>query len=248
MNFIFLPSMKIGLIGYGKMGKAIERLALERGHTIVFKINSQNRLEDQDLSVADVAIEFTQPGLAVSHIERCVESGLPIVVGTTAWQHALPHVSEFVTKHNGALLHASNFSLGVNIYFQVSELLARLMSGHSEYRVSIEEIHHLQKLDAPSGTAVSIAEGIIANHQEYSRWKSETGHWPETDQSEVPIQAKREPEVPGTHIVKYESAVDEIILTHEAKSRDGFALGSVIAAEFLIHKKGVFTMRDVLAI
>lgn len=230
------------------MGKAIERLALERGHTVVFKTNSQNRLEDQDLSVADVAIEFTQPGLAVSHIERCVQSGLPIVVGTTAWQHALPQVTELVTQYQGALLHASNFSLGVNIYFQVNELLARLMSGHPEYQATIEEIHHLQKLDAPSGTAVSIAEGIIANHEGYTNWKSETGHWPETNQLELPIHAKREPEVPGTHAVKYESAIDEITLTHEAKSRDGFALGSIVAAEFLMHKKGVFTMRDVLAI
>jgi 4-hydroxy-tetrahydrodipicolinate reductase len=241
--------MKIGLIGYGKMGKAIERLALERGHTITFKVDSQNSLSNQDLSSTDVAIEFTQPGLAVPHIELCVKNNLPIVVGTTAWQHEhLNHVTELVHSSNGALLHASNFSVGVNIFFQINERLAKLMGEQVDYKASIEEIHHLQKLDAPSGTAVSIADGLIANNKRYTSWKSKVGEWPTVESNELPILAKREPEVPGTHIVKYTSAVDELIFTHEAKSREGFALGAIVAAEFLIDKKGVFTMRDVLAI
>lgn len=240
--------MKIGLIGYGKMGKAIEQIALERGHTIAFRVDSQNLLKDQDFASADVAIEFTQPGLAVSHIELCAENKLPIVVGTTAWNQHLPHIEEVIAKNNAALLYASNFSIGVNIFFRVNELLAKLMGEHPEYTAKIEEIHHLQKLDAPSGTAVSIANGILENHPGYSSWKSDIGNWPNVTNNELAILAKREPEVPGTHTVSYESTIDTISITHEAKSRDGFALGSVVAAEFLHNKKGIFTMHDVLAI
>lgn len=240
--------MKIGLIGYGKMGKAIERIALERGHTIAFRVDSQNQLKDQDFSSADVAIEFTQPGLAVNHIEQCAAHKLPVVVGTTAWTQHLDHVKSVVESNDSALLYASNFSIGVNIFFQVNELLAKLMGEHPEYTARIEEIHHLQKLDAPSGTAVSIADGILAHHAGYSSWKSETGSWPSVSKGELAIQALREPEVPGTHTVTYESSIDSISMTHEAKSRDGFALGSVVAAEYLHNKKGIFTMRDVLSI
>ena len=240
--------MKIGLIGYGKMGKAIERIALERGHQIAFKVDSKNLLSNQDASSADVAIEFTQPGLAVNHIDWCMKHHLPVVVGTTAWQQHLEHVKNVVTENDGALLYASNFSIGVNIFFHVNELLAKLMGEHPEYKARIEEIHHLQKLDSPSGTAVSIADGLIANNPNYKSWKSELGNWPNVSEGELPILAKREPEVPGTHEVTYESNIDIIRMTHEAKSRDGFALGSVVAAEYLLNKKGVFTMRDVLAI
>jgi 4-hydroxy-tetrahydrodipicolinate reductase len=232
--------MKIGLIGYGKMGKTIERIALERGHTIAFKVDSKNPLINQDLSNADVAIEFTQPNLAVEHMEVCFKNNLPIVVGTTAWQDQLKYVKDLVENQDASLLYASNFSVGVNIVFQLNERLAQLMSKQESYNASIEEIHHTQKLDAPSG--------ILENHDRYSSWVSEIGQQPSTTNTELPITAIREPNVPGTHTITYESTIDTISLTHIAHSRDGFALGSVLAAEFLQGKKGIFTMRDVLAI
>lgn len=239
--------MKIGLIGYGKMGKAIERIALERGHSIAYKIDSQTTIDQVDLSLADVAIEFTQPGLVIKHIETCLEQRIPVVVGTTGWQDQLAYVATLTTEKTGALLHASNFSVGVNILFNINEKLAALMFPHPEYKAQIEEIHHIQKLDAPSGTAVSLAQGIIQNNKNYHSWKAETGSWPEVNSDELPIQALREPDVPGTHTISYISKIDTLTLSHEAHSRDGFALGSVIAAEFLSGKKGVYTMRDVLA-
>lgn len=239
--------MKIGLIGYGKMGKAIEKIALNRGHEIVYRINSQNPIESIHLNLADVAIEFTQPELAKKHILACLNQQTPVVVGTTAWSKHLDEVKQTVNSNNGALLYASNFSVGVNILFHINEKLAQLMSNQPNYRASIEEIHHVQKLDAPSGTAVSLAEGIIQNHNAYSSWKSETGSKPQTAENELPVIAIREPNVPGTHTITYQSEVDSISLNHTANSREGFALGAVIAAEFLIHKKGIFTMRDVLS-
>lgn len=240
--------MKIGLLGYGKMGKAIESIAIERGHTIAFTVNSQHPIETADLSAADIAIEFSQPALALRHMEACIENELPVVVGTTAWQQHLERVSALVDQKKGALLYTSNFSVGVNILFQINEQLARLMSRQPDYTASIEEIHHLQKLDAPSGTAVTIAEGIISEHAGYDRWICGEGSEPETQQNELGILALREPEVPGTHLVKYTSEIDTITLTHEAHSRKGFAQGAVIAAEFLQGRKGLFTMRDVLAL
>lgn len=229
------------------MGKAIERVALKRGHSIVYKTNSKNTADQIDLTQADVAIEFTKPDLAVKHIEICMEQHVPVVVGTTAWQGELERVSKLVSEKNGSLLHASNFSVGVNILFHINEKLAALMSSHPEYKARIEEIHHIQKLDAPSGTAISLAQGLIANNKNYTSWKSETGSWPDTETSELPIQAVREPDVPGTHTISYISQTDTLTLSHEAHSRDGFALGSVVAAEFLAGKKGIYTMRDVLA-
>lgn len=238
--------MKIGLIGYGKMGKTIERIANERGHEIVYRVNSSNPVDQVDLSLADVAIEFTRPELAVSHIHLCLNSTVPVVVGTTAWQNDLPKVLKAVNEKNGSLLYASNFSLGVNIFFHMNEKLAKIMSNHPEYSAEVSEIHHVQKLDAPSGTAVSIGQGIIENHQKYSSYVSELGSTPAHKENELPITAFREPEVPGTHTVTYNSEIDLISITHIAHNRDGFALGSVIAAEYLHNKKGVFTMRDVL--
>ncbi|MNJ92054.1 4-hydroxy-tetrahydrodipicolinate reductase [compost metagenome] len=229
------------------MGKAIERIALERGHTIVYRIDSKNTIDQVDLTLADVAIEFTQPGLVIKHIEKCAEFKVPVVVGTTAWQDQLAYVATLITEKGSSLLHASNFSIGVNILFNINEKLASLMFPHPEYKAQIEEIHHIQKLDAPSGTAVSLAQGIIQNNHRYTSWKSETGSWPEVSEHELPIQALREPEVPGTHTISYTSTIDTLTLSHQAHSRDGFALGSVIAAEFLFGKKGVYTMRDVLA-
>lgn len=229
------------------MGKAIERIALERGHSIVYKVDSKTTIDQVDLSQADVAIEFTQPGLAIKHIETCMAQKVPVVVGTTGWQDQLPYVATLVTEKTGSLLHASNFSVGVNILFNINEKLATLMNAHPEYKAQIEEIHHIQKLDAPSGTAVSLAQGIIQNNHRYTSWKAETGSWPAAADHELPVRALREPDVPGTHTISYTSQIDTLTLSHEAHSRDGFALGSVIAAEFLHGKKGVYTMRDVLA-
>lgn len=240
--------MKIGLIGYGKMGKAIEAIALERGHEIAFRVNSSNPITNVDLSSADVAIEFSQPVLAFGHIENCMKNGLPVVVGTTAWQEQLPEVQQLVDGHNGALLHASNFSIGVNIFFRLNEELAKLISPHAEYTAAIEEVHHTQKLDAPSGTAIVLADGIVGNHAGYSSWACAVGAAPHVTDGQIALTAQRLPDVPGTHTITYSSEIDTITLTHEAHNRKGFALGAVVAAEFLVDKKGIFTMRDVLSL
>ncbi len=242
--------MKIALIGYGKMGKAIESIALERGHEIVTVFNSENPFKNNastlgKIESADVAIEFSQPQLAVAHMLTALEMNLPIVVGTTAWQkEGLQLVSEKVKANNGSLLHASNFSVGVNILFALNKKLASLMENQSDYSVEITEIHHTQKLDAPSGTAVSLAQDIIANNSHYSQWELNENQT--INEQTIPITALREPEVPGTHFVRYNSEIDTITLAHHAHNRKGFALGSVIAAEFLKDKKGLFTMSDVL--
>ncbi len=238
--------MKIVLIGYGKMGKAIETIALERGHTIVAKASSISPLSNIDLSQADVAIEFTRPELVLDHIQTCLEQQVPVVVGTTAWDHALQDVKNQVTSLNGSLLHASNFSVGVNIFFEINKQLARIMNKQTEYSAAIEEIHHLQKLDAPSGTAISIAKDLMQEHNGYSRWVLGEEHAPTVKSGELPIVSFRKPDVPGTHVVTYHSEIDTIQLSHEAHSRKGFALGAVLAAEFLADKKGVYTMSDVL--
>ncbi|MFM6935355.1 MAG: 4-hydroxy-tetrahydrodipicolinate reductase [Flavobacteriales bacterium] len=235
--------MKIGLIGYGKMGKAIEEIALERGHVITAVINRSNPLTAANWSEVDVAIEFTQPDLAVSHINYCLENNVPIVVGTTAWQSELPKVEALTNKKNGSLLHASNFSIGVNLFFEINRKLAEMMNRHPEYKVSMEEIHHVQKLDAPSGTAVSLANDIIAHHHQYKTWQLSTEV---TEDASISINALRQPNVPGTHEVRYDSEIDTIRIEHIAHNRKGFALGAVLAAEFLAGKKGVFTMKDVL--
>lgn len=240
--------MRIGLIGYGKMGKAIEEIALERGHSISFIVNSSNPINQVSLDLTDVAIEFSQPELAFSHINTCLDNHLPIVVGTTAWDEHLPAVKQSVQINNGALLYASNFSVGVNIFFQLNERLAQLMSGRKEYVADIEEIHHLQKLDAPSGTAVSLANGLLENNADYKAWVCKEGAKPATTDGQLAVTALRLPDVPGTHSVTYSSEIDTITINHEAHSRKGFALGAVIAAEFLHNKKGLFTMRDVLAL
>ncbi|MES2554764.1 MAG: 4-hydroxy-tetrahydrodipicolinate reductase [Bacteroidota bacterium] len=240
--------MKIGLIGYGKMGKAIEEIAVERGHTIAFRVNSENPIEQVNLNLADVAIEFSQPVLAFQHIEACVKQQLPIVVGTTAWQEQLPEVIDLLEAHDGSLLHSSNFSVGVNIFFQLNERLAQLMSPYKEYTAGIEEIHHIQKLDAPSGTAVVLADGIVQNNNQYASWICNQGEPPVTTNQQLGVTAIRLPDVPGTHTIRYTSEIDTITITHEAHNRKGFALGAVLAAEFLVNKKGLFTMRDVLSL
>ena len=228
------------------MGKAIEEIALERGHKISMKINSSTPISSVDLSGSDVAIEFTRPNLVLNHISVCLDYKIPVVVGTTAWNDSLKQVTEEVLAKNGSLLHASNFSVGVNIFFEINRKLAELMSKYPSYHAEIEEIHHLQKLDAPSGTAITIANGLMEKNSSYVNWILGEEHFPNAKPTELPITSYRKPDVPGTHIVKYKSEVDTIEISHEAHSRKGFALGAVIAAEFLATKKGVYTMSDVL--
>lgn len=238
--------MKIALIGYGKMGKAIEEIALQRGHEVVARMDANDSLTELLQCEIDVAIEFTRPDAAVGNILFCMKHQLPVVVGTTAWNHEFPKVGEAVEKHGGTLLYASNFSVGVNVFFEINRKLAKLMNPHKEYTASIEEIHHLQKLDAPSGTAVSIAKDMIANSAVLNNWKLGKEKAPSVVDGELAITSFRQPDVPGTHIVKYTSEIDTIEIRHEAHSRKGFALGAVLAAEFLKGKKGIFTMSDVL--
>jgi len=232
--------MKIALLGYGKMGKVIEKIALERGHEIVLR---KDRLDSfEGITQADVAIDFSVPTTAVSHISECLNQNIPVISGTTGWLENYPEMVNLCLEKNGSFIYASNFSLGVNIFFELNNYLAKMMKNLSDYKVSIEEIHHTQKLDAPSGTAISLANGIIEN-TDYVNWTIENA-----TENQIYIDAKRIENVPGTHSVFYDSKVDQIEIKHTAHSREGFALGSVIAAEWLIGKKGVFTMKDVLGI
>lgn len=230
--------MKIALLGYGKMGKVIERIALERGHEIVLKKDEFNSYNG--LSTADVAIDFSVPSAAVSNISAAFNANVPVVSGTTGW---LEHYDEMITlcnEKNGGFISSSNFSLGVNIFFGLNEYLAKIMKQFDSYNVSMEEIHHIHKLDAPSGTAISLAQGVIENSN-YSNWTLD-----EAKNNEIHIEAKRIGEVPGTHTVNYDSVIDSIEIKHTAHNREGFALGAVIAAEWLAGKHGIFTMKDVL--
>jgi 4-hydroxy-tetrahydrodipicolinate reductase len=237
--------MKIALIGYGKMGKAIEKLALAKGHQITAIVDSQNSIENTNFDDVDVAIEFTRPELAVKHMNFCLEIGLPIVVGTTAWQNELKIITENVSKYNGALVHASNFSIGVNLFFEMNKKLAKIMEAHPAYKLEMTEIHHTQKLDKPSGTAVTLAEGIIEQNTNYKHWRLAESNELENG-NEFFIHALREENVPGTHLVNYSSPIDSIKIQHIAHTRDGFALGAILAAEWIKNKKGIFTMKDVL--
>lgn len=238
--------MKIGLIGYGKMGKAIEKIALERGHQIVFKVDSKNTIDSVDLSIADACIEFTQPHLALGHIQTLLEAGVPSVIGTTGWGNELQNVTSLVKERNGSLIHASNFSIGVNLFFQLNEYLAKLMAPYQDYQIKVEEIHHTQKLDYPSGTAITLAEGVIANNSCYTKWNTALNEVPANEHQSIPIQAVREEHVPGTHIIAYSNEIDQIKIEHIANNRIGFALGAVIAAEWIVDKKGIYTFRDTL--
>ncbi|MGG8497791.1 4-hydroxy-tetrahydrodipicolinate reductase [Tenacibaculum sp. TC6] len=230
--------MKIALLGYGRMGKEIEKIALQRGHEIVIKYSGK---EKYDITTADVAIDFSLPNVAYDNITNCIYNNVPVVSGTTGWLDKYEKVVELCNQKNGGFIYASNFSLGVNIFFELNKQLAKMMSTLEQYNVSIEEIHHTQKLDAPSGTAITLAEGIIENSSKNS-WSLDGT----TDQNNIPITAVRTPEVPGTHTITYQSFVDTIDIKHTAHNRQGFALGAVVAAEWLVDKKGVFTMKDVL--
>ena len=232
--------MKIALLGYGKMGKVIEKIALDRGHEIVLKKSSNSTYKG--LSNADVAIDFSVPESAVCNISECFDTNIPVVCGTTGWLYQYDEMVSFCKEKNGSFIYASNFSLGVNIFFELNDYLAKMMSKMEQYKVSMEEIHHTQKLDAPSGTAISLAKGIIEN----SSYKNWTLNNPEVD--EIKIDAKRIENVPGTHSIFYDSNVDQIEIKHTAHNREGFALGAVIAAEWIQNKKGVFTMKDVLSL
>lgn len=233
--------MKIALLGYGKMGKAIEKVALQRGHNVVIKADIGTVY---DIKKANVAIDFSIPSAAYKNIMNCIDNDIPVISGTTGWLQDYEKVVKACKDKKGAFIYASNFSLGVNIFFELNKTLAKLMNQLKQYKVSIEEIHHTQKLDAPSGTAITLAEGIIEN-SDFKDWnlKEEIN-----DELELPIEAKRIKNVPGTHTVTYDSDVDSINIKHTAHSRQGFALGAVIAAEWLQSKTGVFTMNDVLNI
>ena len=232
--------MKIALLGYGKMGKVIERIALERGHKIVLKKDHDSSFEG--LENADVAIDFSVPDSAVENISECFNKDIPVISGTTGWLADYPKMVELCNAKNGSFIYGSNFSLGVNVFFELNEYLAKMMANLKQYNVSMEEIHHTQKLDAPSGTAITLAEGVI-KHTDYANWTLET-----PISNEIHIEAKRIENIPGTHSIFYDSEVDQIEIKHTAHSREGFALGAVIAAEWLVGKKGVFTMKDVLGL
>jgi 4-hydroxy-tetrahydrodipicolinate reductase len=232
--------MKIALLGYGKMGKVIERIALERGHEIVLR--KDKNISFESLSLADVAIDFSIPSSAVENISTCFHLGIPVISGTTGWLNRYQEMVDLCKAKNGSFIYGSNFSLGVNVFFELNAYLAQMMANLKQYSVSMEEIHHIQKLDAPSGTAITLAEDII-KHINYNNWTLET-----PISNEIHIEAKRIETVPGTHSVFYDSEVDQIEIKHTAHSREGFAFGAVIAAEWLVDKKGVFTMKDVLGL
>lgn len=236
--------LNIALIGYGKMGKMIEQMATGRGHKVVSRIDIDSGKKEWDaLANADVAIEFTSPASAVKNIKKCFELNVPVVVGTTGWYEHIDEITQLCVKQNKSLLTASNFSIGVNLFFHINKILAQAMENLPEYDVTIEEIHHTQKLDAPSGTAITIAQGILAELSRKSRWMLSNEGPGEKDLS---INALRKDDVPGTHTVKYSSEVDDIEIKHTAHSRSGFAIGAVVAAEWLYDKKGYHTMSDII--
>ena len=230
--------MRIGLFGYGKMGKMLEKIALERGHTITSKVDANTK--SVDFSVIDVAIDFSTPNAAYKNITSCFENKTPVISGTTGWLSKFNDAVAICDKNKSGFIYASNFSLGVNLFFELNKQLAKMMVGLKDYKVSVEEIHHTQKVDAPSGTAITLAEGVIENTA-YSNWKMENA-----EANEIPITAKRIGKTPGTHTISYDAAVDSIEIIHTAHNREGFALGAIIAAEWIQNKKGVFTMQDVL--
>lgn len=232
--------MKIALLGYGKMGKTIEKLAQEKGHEIVARISSNG--DFSELSKADVAIDFSVPEAAAKNITHCFDISIPVVSGTTGWLEHYDEVLKTCQSRNGSFIYASNFSVGVNLFFELNKKLAEMMKKHKDYTLDIEEIHHTQKLDAPSGTAISLAKDII-NNSDYIDWKLDNA-----PKDEIPIKALRIDDVKGTHTVFYRSPIDTLSIKHEAHSREGFALGAILAADWLLGKKGVFTMKDVLGI
>ena len=238
--------MKIAIIGYGKMGHMVEEVAAQRGHKVVLKIdiNNQQEFNRENISKADVAIEFTGPDTAFNDVMKCLEFGVPVVSGSTGWNNKIEEAKNYCSQNHGSFLHTSNFSIGVNIFFEVNKLLAKLMASQPEYDVMMREIHHTAKKDAPSGTAVTLAEQILSNLPRKKNWVNQYAEKKE----ELSIISERTDPAPGTHYVKYSSEVDDIEIIHTAHSRKGFALGAVLAAEYISNKKGIFSMKDVLNI
>ncbi len=238
--------MKIALIGYGKMGKAIEEIAIAKGHEIVLKIDmdNQDELTAENLSKADVAIEFTGPHSAVDNLKKLFDAGIPVVSGSTGWLEKWEEVKTYCESKNCGFIYASNYSIGVNLFFELNTYLAKLMSNHSNYDVSLEEIHHTQKKDAPSGTAITLAEQVLQHITSKRKWVNEEC----SNKEDLVITSKRIDPAPGTHSIKYHSTVDDIEIIHTAHSRKGFASGAVAAAEFIAGKKGIYTMKDVLGL
>lgn len=238
--------MKIALIGYGKMGKAIEEIALSQQHEIVLRItrSNLNELTSARIQMADVCIEFSTPETAYHNVMKCLEAGVPTVCGTTAWLDQLAEVKTYATTNKVSFIYGSNFSIGVNLFFALNRYAAKLMHSHSEYRVALEEIHHTQKKDAPSGTAVSLAEDILHQYTQLKEWKNES----DVHTNQLAIVSKRIDPAPGTHSIFYQSEIDEICLTHTAHNRKGFASGALLAAQYVVNHQGVFSMQDVLGI
>jgi 4-hydroxy-tetrahydrodipicolinate reductase len=232
--------MKIALLGYGRMGKEIEKIAVSRGHEIVIKKDIRDAI---NINLADVAIDFSVPSAAFNNISNCIKNKVPVISGTTGWLDKYQEINLLCEKEKGAFIYASNFSLGVNIFFELNKQLAKMMHSLEDYNISLEEIHHIKKLDAPSGTAITLAEGIIENSSKKTWDLGES-----SSEENIPIIAKRISEVPGTHTVWYDSEVDTLEIKHTAHSRKGFALGAVVAAEWIVGKTGVFSMKDVLNI
>lgn len=234
--------MKVALLGYGKMGKEIEEVLLQRGHEITLRSSAHTPFKPADLEGTDVAIEFSEPDSAVDNIFKCFDANCPVVVGTTGWHMRMPEVRNECLSRNQSLFYATNFSIGVNVVFHLNNVLAKIMNQFPEYEPGILEVHHLAKLDKPSGTAITIAEGILENYPQKTKWVNDLAQ----ERDELTIISQREGEVPGTHVINYTSDVDNISLVHQANNRRGFALGAVKAAEWLKEKKGIFTMTDML--
>ena len=237
--------MNIALIGYGKMGKSIEKIATERGHHIssIVDLDNQEKLSKIAPDNTDVVIEFSNPSSAFDNIGACLRQKVPVISGTTGWLDQLPNIEALCVAHQGTFLTASNFSLGVNIFFKLNEWLSQVMGQFPDYKIDIEETHHLQKLDKPSGTAITLAEDIIKTHPHYRRWALDA-----SKENDIKIASFRQEEVAGKHVIKYHSSIDTIAITHEAHSREGFALGAVLVAEWIQDKKGIFTMNDFIKI
>ncbi|MFK7772546.1 MAG: 4-hydroxy-tetrahydrodipicolinate reductase [Saprospiraceae bacterium] len=236
--------MKIALIGYGKMGKTIEKLALKKNYQIVLKVdkNNSNNYTNEQLKKADVAIEFTRPESAIENITRCFECGVPVISGTTGWVEKMEEVKIVCKKLDGGFFYASNFSVGVNLFFKLNKILAQMMETYDSYDISLEEIHHTQKLDAPSGTAITLAEGLLDKISRKSKWVKEKAN----HENELPIFSKRIENVPGTHSINYDSPIDSIEIKHTAHSRLGFAKGALLAAEWMKDRNGFYGMEDLL--
>jgi 4-hydroxy-tetrahydrodipicolinate reductase len=238
--------MKVVLVGYGKMGKEVEKVLLSRGHQIVGKATDENPINKEMINGADVAIDFSTPNSVLNNIDFLLNFNIPSIIGTTGWNSNYNKVKGAVETQKGALVHASNFSIGVNLFFKLNEQLAKLMEPYNDYTPHITEIHHTEKLDAPSGTAITLANGLIENYSQLKDWYCKQSDKNIDKGNNLEIEAVRENDVKGTHCIEYKSNIDTLSIQHEAHNRTGFALGAVIAAEWILNKKGIFTMKDVL--